>query len=223
MQQNGTMSFDEIVLVEPGEVLSKYGDDDFWDYVIVEGSKDNGKTWLPLFNGYDSGDNETWKTNYNKNIDNNQVSTAVGIPDWYVSRNINLLENGNFKVNDTILVQFRLFSDPFAHGWGWTIDNLRIQSPTSASSLILSPGNITVYPNPFSNKIKITVQAGSEIKDLNIEIINLYGQTITTLQYKNVLGQITTEPDLSKLANGMYFVIVKENGKMVKSQKIIKN
>jgi hypothetical protein len=217
------MSFDEIVLVEPGEVLSKYGDDNFWDYVIVEGSKDNGKTWLPLINGYDSGDNATWKTNYNKNIDNNQVSTAVGIPDWYVTRELNLLENGNFKVNDTILVQFRLFSDPFAHGWGWTIDNLRIQSPTSASSLILSPGNISVYPNPFSNKLKITVQAGSEIEDLNIEIINLYGQTITTLQNRNILGQITIEPDLSKLANGMYFVIVKENGKLVKSQKIIKN
>jgi hypothetical protein len=223
LQQNGTMSFDEIVLVEPGEVLSKFGDDDFWDYVIIEGSKDNGKTWLPLVNGYDSGDNTTWKTNYNKNVDNNQVSTAVGIPDWYVTRNINLLENGNFKANDTILIQFRLFSDPFAHGWGWAIDNLRIQSPLSASSLILSPGNISVYPNPFNDKLKITVQAGSEIEDLTIEILSLYGQTITTLQNKNVLGQITIEPDLSKLAVGMYFVIVKENGKMVKSQKIIKN
>lgn len=223
IQQNGTMSFDEIVLVEPGEVLSKYGDDDFWDYVIVEGSKDNGKTWLPIINGYDSGDNETWKTNYNKNIDNNQVSAAVGIPDWYVTRNINLLESGNFEVKDTILIQFRLFSDPFAHGWGWTIDNLRIQSPVSAASLILSPGSISVFPNPFSNKIKITVQAASEIEDLNIEIVSLFGQTITTLQNKNVLGKITVEPDLSKLANGMYFVIVKENGKTVKSQKIIKN
>ncbi len=223
LKQNGTMSFDEIVLVEPGEVLSKFGDDDFWDYVIVEGSKDNGKTWLPLVNGYDSGDNATWKTNYNKNIDNNQVSTTAGVPGLYVTRDINLLENGNFNANDTILVQFRLFSDPFAHGWGWAIDNLRIQSPLSASSLILSPGNISVYPNPFNNKIKITVQAGSEIEDLNIEIISLYGQTITTFQNKNVLGQITIEPDLSKLASGMYFVIVKENGKMVKSQKIIKN
>ncbi len=223
LKQNGTMSFDEIVLVEPGDSLSKFGDDNFWDYVIVEGSRDNGKTWLPLVNGYDSGDNATWKTNYNKNIDNNDASTAVGIPDWYVTREINLLENGNFKANDTILIQFRLFSDPFAHGWGWTIDNLRIQSPLSTSAVILSPGNIFIYPNPFNDKIKITVQANNEIEELSVEIINLYGQTIVTEKNNNVIGQISFEPDLSNLASGMYFVVVKENGKKVNTQKIIKN
>lgn len=223
LQQNGTMSFDEIVLVEPGDTLSKYGDDNFWDYVIVEGSKDNGKTWLPLFNGYDSGDNATWKTNYNKNIDNNQASTAIGIPDWYVTREINLLESGNFKANDTILIQFRLFSDPYAHGWGWTIDNLRIQSPLSTSEVFLSPGNILVYPNPFHNTLKITVQASKEIEEISVEIINLYGQTITTVKNRNVSGQIIFEPNLSNLTNGMYFAVVKENGKKVITQKIIKN
>lgn len=223
LQQNGIMSFDEIVLVEPGEALSKFGDDDFWDYVIVEGSKDNGNTWLPLINGYDSGDNTTWKTNYNLNIDNNQVSTAVGIPDWYVTRDINLLENGNFKANDTILIQFRLLSDPYAHGWGWTIDNLRIQSPLSISSSILSPGNIFIYPNPFNDRITITVQARNEIEELTVEIINLYGQTITTIKKTNVIGQISFEPELNNLSIGMYFVVVKENGKKVNTQKIMKN
>lgn len=224
IQSNGTMSFDEIVLVEPGEVLSQFGDDDFWDYVIVEGSKDNGKTWLPVIDGYDSGNNATWKTNYNKNIDNNQVSTAVGIPDWFVTREINLLESGNFKENDTILIQFRLFSDPYAHGWGWTIDNLRIQSPLSSSYYgTLSPGNITVYPNPFNDRLKITIHARNEIKELSVEIINLYGQVIDTKQFKNVIGEINHEPDFSNVAGGMYFVVVKENGKKINIQKIIKN
>jgi hypothetical protein len=217
------MSFDEIVLVEPGEVLSQFGDDDFWDYVIVEGSKDNGKTWLPVINGYDSGNNATWKTNYNKNIDNNQVSTAVGNPDWYVTREINLLESGNFNENDTILIQFRLFSDPYAHGWGWTIDNLRVQSPLSSSYGTLSPGNITVYPNPFNDRLKITIHARNEIKELSVEIINLYGQAIDTKQFKNVIGEINHEPDFSNVAGGMYFVVVKENGKKINIQKIIKN
>lgn len=223
LQPNGTMSFDEIVLVEPGEALSKYGDDDFWDYVIVEGSKDNGKTWLPVVSGYDSGDNAIWKTNYNKNIDNDQVSTAIGIPDWYVTREINLLGSGNFNANDTILVQFRLFSDPYAHGWGWTIDNLRIQSPVSSSYVSLSPGNILVYPNPFNNRLKITIQARNEIEELSVDIINLFGQVINTKKFKNVIGEINHEPDFSNVAGGMYFVLVKENGKTVSTQKILKN
>jgi hypothetical protein len=223
LKENGTMSFDEVVLVEPGEVLAKFGDDDFWDYVIVEGSKDNGKTWLPIVNGYDSGDKTIWKDNYNKNINNNQISTTIGIPDWYINREINLLENGNFKVNDTILIQFRLFSDPYAHGWGWTIDNLRIQTPVSTPSIILSPGNILIYPNPVNDILNITVQAKRNIDELTVEIINLYGQTITSIKNRNIIGEINIETDLRTLPGGMYLVVVKENGKQSSSQKIIKN
>jgi len=223
LKENGTMSFDEVVLVEPGEVLSKFGDADFWDYVIVEGSNDKGKTWLPIANGYDSGDNSTWETNYNNDIDNNQVSNAVGIPDWYVTREINLLENGNFTVNDTILIQFRLFSDPYAHGWGWTIDNLRVQTPVSSPSNILSPGNISVYPNPFNDILNVTVQAKNNIEELTIEIINLYGQKIVLSQNKNIFGEIKIETDLSHLTIGIYLIVVRENGKQVYSKKIIRN
>jgi hypothetical protein len=222
LKENGTMSFDEIVLVEPGENQSKFGDDDFWDYVIIEGSKDNGKTWLPLAPGYDSGANSTWKTNYNKNVVN-QISSAVGIPDWYITREINLLENGNFKVNDTILIQFRLYSDPYAHGWGWTIDNLRIQTPVSSPAVVLSPGNILIFPNPFNDILNITVQAKNSIGELTVEIFNLYGQKISSIQNKNIFGEIKIETDLRHLASGIYLVIVKENGKQVYSKKIIRN
>lgn len=222
LKENGTMSFDEIVLVEPGENLSKFGDDDFWDYVIVEGSKDNGESWLPLVNGYDSGDNATWKTNYNKKMIN-QISTTVGIPEWYVTREIKLLENGNFKVNDTILIQFRLFSDPYANGWGWTIDNLRIQTPVSSQVRVLSPGNVMVFPNPFSDVLNVHVQAKSNIDELSIEIQNLYGQKIETELRKNVMGEIQFNTGLSHLSEGMYLLIIRENGKTVFSKKIIKN
>ena len=40
------INFNEIVLVEPGEDGSVFGSDDFYDYVIVEGSKNFGKTWF---------------------------------------------------------------------------------------------------------------------------------------------------------------------------------
>lgn len=221
--EGGTMSFDEIVLVEPGEVLSKFGDEDFWDYVIVEGSKDNGMTWLPLADGYDSGANTTWKTNYNKNINVEQVSNTIGIPDWYLNREINLLENGNFSPNDTVLIRFRLFSDPYAHGWGWTIDNLRIQFPVSNQTFTLSPRNISVYPNPVNEILNISVYSKSNIEEISVELINLFGQKIVSTQKINVSGEVNFENDLSFLPAGMYFVVVKENGRIVISKKVIKN
>ena len=51
LEENGLMSFDEVVLVEPGEEGSFYTEEQFWDFVIVEGSKNNGKSWLPVTDG----------------------------------------------------------------------------------------------------------------------------------------------------------------------------
>jgi hypothetical protein len=223
LNENSIMSFDEIVLVEPGEVLSKFGDDNFWDYVIVEGSNDNGTTWLPLADGYDSGAYPTWKTSYNQNIDNNNSSKTIGTPDLYISRQINLTENGNFKPNDTILIRFRLFSDPYANGWGWAIDNLRIQTPVSAPIVTLSPGNIMVYPNPVNNILNVIIDAENNIKDLSIDIFNIYGQKLKSIQEKNVLGEFKVETELRGLNSGMYLLVVTENGNQVYSKKIIRN
>ena len=219
--ESGTMSFDEIVLVEPGEFQTQYGDDEFWDYVIVEGSKDLGETWLQLVDGYDSGANTTWKTNYNSEIIGNN-SQAIGIPDWYVNRKIDLIANGNFAVSDTILIRFRLFSDPLANGWGWAIDNLRIQFPITSAITTLSPGNIMVYPNPFDNVVNVMVRANKNIDLLVFDVFNTFGQKIQTQQNKNVIGEISHKFNLGNYVDGMYFISAKENGKQVYSRKILK-
>ncbi|MDX1629247.1 MAG: hypothetical protein R3345_11145, partial [Fulvivirga sp.] len=120
------MTFDEIVLVEPGEAGTDFGDAQFWDYVIIEGSKDGGTTWIPFEDGYDSRAQEDWETLYNSDIvDNN--SQATGEPSLYRSRTIDMLANGSFTGGEEILIRFRLFADQAAHGWGWAIDNLEVQ------------------------------------------------------------------------------------------------
>lgn len=121
------ITFDEIVLVEPGEPNVPFGEAEFWDYVIVEGSKDQGETWLPLLDGYDSRDKSNWLSLYNSTIRGND-SEANGNEGLYHTREINILQT--FEPGDEILIRFRLFSDPFARGWGWAIDNLFIQALT---------------------------------------------------------------------------------------------
>lgn len=116
--------FDEIVLVEPGEPGARYTDENFYDYVIVEGSSDNGRTWKPLLDGYDSNSQSDWLAAYNRNLVE-QNSNTVGTPSLYKSREIPLLGTGVFQAGNQILVRFRLFADQLAHGWGWAVDNLR--------------------------------------------------------------------------------------------------
>lgn len=222
LNNGSTMSFDEVVLVEPGEKLSKFGDDDFWDYVIVEGSNDNGKTWLPLADGYDSRSNTIWETNYNKNM-NDQVSTTAGVPEWFINRQINLVENGNFNAGDTILIRFRLYSDPYAHGWGWTIDNLRIQAPVGNHEVQLTPQNIVVYPNPFTNSLNIDFDTAQQIGNLKIEIVNIYGQTVSKNSFSDISGSFIENLDLQHLSDGMYLLIINADGKRIFQQKIVKS
>ena len=221
LKENGTMSFDEIVLVEPGNT-TQFGTDNFWDYVIVEGSKNNGSNWLPLSDGYDANDNSIWSYNYNLNM-TDQFSSTEGIPDWFINREINLLGNGNFSTGDTILIRFRLNSDPYANGWGWVIDNLRVQSPVSNQLTVLSPGNIMVYPNPFSDNFKVILQAKNNIDEIQLDVFNIFGQKIKSTLIKNVLGQITEEIYLKEAGVGIYFLTIKENGKQIYSKKIIKH
>ena len=132
------MKFDEVVLLEPGEPGNVFGDDEFWDYVVVEASLDSGVTWNALAPGYDSGNKSEWENQWYSdttgfNVESNgqtfQVydSNAAGFEDLYRERIINLLENDFINAGDEILLRFRLYADSWVAGWGWAIDNLSIQ------------------------------------------------------------------------------------------------
>lgn len=121
---DATMKFDEIVLVEPGENGIAWPAEDFFDYVVVEGSVDGGVNWVAVADGYDSRLNTDWLNRWNSSISQNN-STATGIPSLYHTHTFNL--HDKFQPGDEVAFRFRLFSDPFSFGWGWSIDNLRIQ------------------------------------------------------------------------------------------------
>ncbi|ELR69915.1 hypothetical protein C900_04438 [Fulvivirga imtechensis AK7] len=128
-ESDATITFDEVVLVEPGESGSSFGASNFWDYVIVEGTIDGGQTWKEFAPGYDSRANSDWLATYNGNISGDN-SEAEGTAALYRPREIDMLENGHFSPGDEVLIRFRLFADAAAHGWGWAIDNLDIQVDT---------------------------------------------------------------------------------------------
>jgi hypothetical protein len=142
-QQNAYVSFDEVVIVEPGEPGSVFGDSDFWDYVIVEGSLD-GVSWIPIEDGYDCRRDPAWETAWNNGTPGSSSLLRAHTMD---------LQNV-FAWQDTILLRFRLYADASANGWGWAIDNLVIQvgSPTDVPGG--PPGRVVALeqnaPNPFN-------------------------------------------------------------------------
>jgi hypothetical protein len=210
------MSFREVVLVEPGEPGSQFGDEDFWDYVIVEGSRTGTGDWLPLIEGYDSRAKSSWKTIYERGIEGNN-STEVGRASYYVNRELSLVENGNFQEGDTIFIRFRLFSDPYAHGWGWAIDDLRIQDPPTAfEQLEYSPGEILVFPNPVHDHLFVRGSFKSKVGKLTIAVFNGYGQLLSKQEIAPGSNQLRHTVDVESLRPGLYLISFGfDNGQLI--------
>ena len=222
LQTGGKMSFDEIALVEPGETGSKFGDDNFWDYVIVEGSNDEGLSWKPLIDGYDSNAQKSWAVLYAKNVSGNN-STSIATKDLFVKREFELLANGNFKAGETIRIRFRLYSDPYSHGWGWIIDNLAIQDYKDAvSSLSLSSGEVLIYPNPASNQVNLQIMAREDIPDFLLKVYDTKGAIVYNQHYSTDGLSFQTNMDVSQFNSGLYlFVLEFKNGPSVTRKVVI--
>jgi hypothetical protein len=172
-QSNAYVSFDEVALVEPGDPGTVFGDASFWDYVIVEGSRD-GVTWLPIEPGYDCRRDPAWEAAWNSATAGN---TALLRPHLFDLQSV-------FAWNETILLRLRLYADASVNGWGWIVDNLQIQvgSPTDVPdgpvARVVALAQNT--PNPFNPATTIRYVLPRD-GDVNLRIFDVRGRLVRTL------------------------------------------
>jgi hypothetical protein len=89
---NATMQYDDVALIEPNN-----------DYVVAEGSADQGRTWNHLIPPYDARADAKWLSAYN----GGQPGNAT----MFKKHDLNLLNA--FSPGETIIIRFRLFSSQF--------------------------------------------------------------------------------------------------------------
>ena len=201
-----TVRFDEVVLVEPGQGL--FGGEDFWDFVAIQFSKDFGETWDNFFDGYDSRTEVEWLDRWNEGLSGIN-STSTGFQGLYRERSFDMVSHPDIQVGDTILFRFHLFSDQFAAGWGWAIDNLYIQTepPTAIEDYFSSESSFVVYPNPSaSGQFNVRASLIKDPGEVQLRIVNLMGQTV----YQEVIptGSLSLDHriDLQDYPAGVYVV-----------------
>jgi hypothetical protein len=220
--------FDEIVLVEPGATGSRLGDTNFYDYVIVEGSSDTGKTWKSLLDAYSANARPEWLTAYNSDlvtgVYSERNSKAGGFPALYRRREIPLLNQvSGFKAGDQILIRFRLFADQLSNGWGWAIDNLFIQTPPP---LVLAEepireGSFRIYPNPVtSGLVQVEAELLKPVAELSVTVNSVTGQSIRSLTLKVNSKLVREQLDLSQLPTGLYLLQLKA-GDSILTKKVV--
>jgi hypothetical protein len=221
LKQGGKMSYDEVVMVEPGDSGSHFGDDNFWDYVIIEASKDGGNSWHALSEGYDSGLQSSWLKAYNASTSNSN-STALPTKDLYVNHQIDLLANGAFSVGDTLIMRLRLFSDAYSNGWGWIIDNLKIQEGALSNvAPLLSSGEVIFYPNPASDRLTLDIQSQNKMGYIVVKAYNASGKAVYNRQFAVQSKDFHQIIDIGDFSKGLYlFTIEEDNGQRI-SRKIL--
>jgi hypothetical protein len=207
------VSFNEVVLVEPGEEGSLFGSEEFYDYVIVEGSRNFGKNWFRLADGYDSRLFKTWETAYNNSSDG-MNSTAVGKESMLNKHVVYYKPSDNLSVGDTLLLRFRLFSDPYANGWGWVIEDLNIHPLVNAVENVHSDKSIIAYPNPGQGLIRISSDSESNWsgKPIRYSVYTVSGYSI---QENHLTGETENTIDISNLPDGLYIIVFNVDGRII--------
>lgn len=222
LEENGLMTFDEIVLVEPGDAGANFTEKYFWDFVIVEGSKDNGKTWHPFVDGYDSGVNEEWESKFSSTL-KSSTSSASGHENMFWGNSINLTDNKFFMAGDTVLFRFRLASDRSVTGWGWAIDNLDIQMSNTNYDEIVAVADVTIYPNPFTNNLFIDCSKLTNPSEVEVQIMDLLGKTVYREMKYDSQYNPKLQISLPDIKPGIYIASVTDANLNTVIQKIIKN
>jgi hypothetical protein len=212
------LDFDEIVLVEPSTVGTVFGDYEFWDYCIIEGSIDKVNWYAFEQKGYKTELFDDWlAVYYSKTITDNSgriSSTAIATESLYHHHKVNLLGNKYLRKGDNVYIRFRLFSDAFVNGWGWVIDNIKIQT-TSVNDIILNgTSKMTIFPT-ISNKW-FTISSEIEIK--RIEAYSVIGiKANCSIEKSNSDKYIISING----ASGMYFLEIRLIDGSVKTIKVL--
>ncbi len=198
------ISIRELVLVEPGEEGSVFGFSDFYDYVILEGSKDYGKSWIPLSDGYDSRFLSSWETAYNSSMEG-QNSIFAGNESMMVTHSFFPKPGDRISGGDSVLIRFRLYSDPYAHGWGWAIDDLKI-GPLVDQVEETVQDKFSLFPNPGIGLINLKVPDENGNNSCRLSIYTISGQCILKDRLFHD-DEITI--NISDCNPGLYLIIIR--------------
>jgi len=86
-----------------------------------------------------------------------------------------------------------------------------------------SVASVTLYPNPASDIVSLDYDL-TDNADLSFEVHNMLGQTVHSTQQESLgSGAYTTRINTSNFQNGVYFVAVKENNKIVQTLRFVIN
>ncbi len=141
--------------------------------------------------------------------------------DW-VMEEINLAD----YIGEMLWIRFRLKADGGVEGDGFYFDDLTVNIVTESTSVENEKEKISslqVFPNPFSESLKVNLNLSTQVENLELRMVNALGQEVMKVYHDNLpAGNHQFELDKTGRSEGIYFLQIFVNELNVGGQKVIK-
>lgn len=132
----------------------------------------------------------------------------------------------NFSTTQAAAYAFHagIILEDYTDQQGGSVNSSVVENETS-SALTETITRASLYPNPFIDAINIELYSDAANNRIITEIFDVTGKYVYRAGFSNITGgnqTIRINPPSSILKPGVYFVIVKVNGKIILSSKAIK-
>lgn len=204
-------AYEDVAIVEPGS------DDDIFDYVTVEVSKDLRK-WFALDN-YDARLYEDWLNTYFDRAPDEASSINDNL---FKEETYSLLLNdadGNpiFNLGDEVVIRFRLIADPAENNFGWAIRSINKQFLSTENTQLVDAG-VSLYPTVSNGQV--TLASTEDLGETTVQVFNISG---TKVYDKKMNLSLREQPlTLSGMASGVYLVKIASAKKNIVKKIVIR-
>ena len=188
------------------EFYAKWGIEDQYDYARLEVSTNGGVSWTGQCGKYT-----------NPGVSGNGGVQPAGEPvydgfqDEWVLEEISL----NDYLGEVIRVRFILKSDMGLREDGFYFDDFKLLYDVDNVGLAEEKNTaLKVFPNPVNNKL--TVSSPDAFHNTQLRISDLQGKTLFSLSLNSSLK--SQEIETGALPNGVYFLEMEQNGRLVRSK-----
>ncbi|MCZ6521550.1 MAG: T9SS type A sorting domain-containing protein, partial [Bacteroidetes bacterium] len=103
----------------------------------------------------------------------------------------------------------RLFSDQWRFGWGWAIDNLKVQTELviGIEEVLSDEEELKIFPNPTnSGLINIHANFLKPVDKIRITITGIIGNRVFEKEIPNTGKNLDYQLDMSRIPNGIYIL-----------------
>lgn len=171
----------------------------YWERLEVHVSSDCGATWTSVYN------------KANTTLQTVAAGTSAFTPTSTQWRNEVINLPGAFAGDGRVYVKFKATN---GYGNNLWLDNINIQQATSVVDLPNAEFYVNVYPNPVTDMATLNVDL-PEATPFTVTVTNSVGQVVFTKATNGNAGTNNVALDFAGVTNGMYFVTVNANNKIV--------